>query len=84
MRGKKCGCSSLRNSSKPLLGYRADELIGRQTPVVFHDGAEVAARATELTRELGRAMEPGFEVFVATARLGELEARPAELVASAS
>ncbi len=52
-----------------LLGYGAEELIGRETPGVFHDAAEVEARA----RELG--IEPGFEVFVHAARQGEIETR---------
>jgi PAS domain S-box-containing protein len=52
------------------LGWSADELVGRQTPAVFHDAAEVAARAAVLTTELGRPIVPGFEVFVARARTG--------------
>lgn len=32
-----------------LLGYRAAELIGKATPMIFHDAAEVSARAAELT-----------------------------------
>jgi PAS domain S-box-containing protein len=52
-----------------LLGYRADELIGRATPLLFHDEGEVAKRAAELG-----AAEP-FEVFVEAARRGESERR---------
>ena len=51
-------------AAQRLLGYTADEMIGRQTPVIFHDPAEVAARAKEFSAELGVTVEPGFGVFV--------------------
>src|SRR5712692_3005484 len=51
-----------------LLGYRADEVVGKVTPLVFHVAAEVATRAAEL------GIPAGFEVFVAAARRGEAEA----------
>jgi PAS domain S-box-containing protein len=49
--------------------------VGKTTPGLFHDGGEVAARAQELTRELGRKIEPGFEVFVANEQKGKSENR---------
>ncbi|MBP8979648.1 MAG: PAS domain S-box protein [Syntrophobacterales bacterium] len=52
------------------LGWRAEELIGRHTPAVFHDPEEIRLRAAELSRELGTDIPPGFEVFVAKTRLG--------------
>jgi len=52
------------------LGYRAEELIGRHTPVIFHEEQEIIRRAEELSRELGKVIPAGFEVFVAKARLG--------------
>ncbi len=52
-----------------MLGWTADELIGQEGPMVFHDPAEVRARAEEL------GMEPGFEVFVQAARMGMPETR---------
>jgi PAS domain S-box-containing protein len=51
-----------------LLGYRADEMVGLQTPAVFHLDAEVVARAAEFSAQLGIDLEPGFEVFVAKSR----------------
>ncbi len=55
-------------AAESLLGYRADEMIGKQTPAVFHDPDEVAARAKMVSAELGVKIEPGFEVFVAKSR----------------
>lgn len=62
-------------AAERMLGYRADELIGRHTPALFHDADEVRARADTLTRELGRPVEAGFEVFVARAVQGEIDER---------
>jgi PAS domain S-box-containing protein len=46
-----------------LLGYWADEMIGRATPAVFHLSAEVEERGRQLSEESGSVIE-GFEVFV--------------------
>lgn len=53
-----------------LLGYKPEELVGRTTPALLHDFAEVKERAEELTHELGRTVEAGFEAFVAKSALG--------------
>ena len=52
-----------------MLGYGADEVVGRMTPELIHDPREVAARAAEL------GLNPSFEVFVALVRNGEAETR---------
>lgn len=52
------------------LGYCAEEVIGKRTPAFLHDSQEMAERARQLAEELGQEIEPGFEVFVAKARLG--------------
>ena len=53
-----------------MLGYAPADLIGKLTPEVIHDSAELVARAQALTRELGRIVEPGFDALVAKARRG--------------
>ncbi|KIL98299.1 Phytochrome two-component sensor histidine kinase Cyanobacterial phytochrome B [Paramagnetospirillum magnetotacticum MS-1] len=60
----------LNPTAEQWLGYGADEVVGRTTPALFHDPDEVAARAAQLSRELGREVEPGFECFVARTLLG--------------
>jgi PAS domain S-box-containing protein len=49
-----------------MLGYRAEEVVGRLTPFSWHDPAEIAARALEL------GVSPSFGAF---ARLGRAESR---------
>jgi PAS domain S-box-containing protein len=61
--------------AEQMLGYRAEEVVGQVTPGMIHDPAEVAQRAADLSRELGRDIAPGFEVFVARARLNRHEER---------
>jgi diguanylate cyclase (GGDEF)-like protein/PAS domain S-box-containing protein len=53
-----------------LLGYQPEELIGLHSPAQFHKPSEVIARAKIISQELGKTIEPGFDVFVAKARLG--------------
>ena len=46
-----------------LLGYSADEVVGKQTPALFHLASELAARGLQLSQEFGVPVE-GFRVFV--------------------
>ncbi len=57
-----------------LLGYKADEMVGKFTPAIIHLESEVIARGLELTQETGHPVE-GFEVFVHRARAGLREER---------
>lgn len=51
------------------LGYEASEVVGKQSPALWHDAEEVAQRAARLSAELGQEVEVGFEAFVARARI---------------
>ena len=62
------------SGAEQMLGYRAEEMIGKQTPAVIHDPVEVAAHGAALEQELG-APVTGFDVFVAHARQGGHEER---------
>ena len=55
-------------AAESLLGYPAEDMIGKQTPAVFHDMEEVATRARLFSAELGTHLEPGFDVFVEKSR----------------
>jgi PAS domain S-box-containing protein len=64
---------TFNSTAERWLGYSAHEVIGRETPSLFHDDAEVAAHAQALTAELGYPVEPGFESFTIRARLGDAD-----------
>lgn len=66
---------SFNTAAQRMLGYSAEEVIGVQTPLVFHDEREVRQHAIELSQELGEPVQPGFDVFVAKARRGHSEER---------
>lgn len=50
--------------AEEVLGYKAEEVIGKHTPALWHDQEEVIQRARELTQSLGRPVAPGFDVFI--------------------
>lgn len=62
-------------AAERMLGYTAAEVVGQVTPAIIHDPAEVEQRAAELSQELGRPIQPGFEVFVAKAKQEQVEER---------
>jgi len=53
-----------------MLGYKADELIGKETPSILHDASEIINRAAKLSLTSGKPVQAGFEVFVINARNG--------------
>ena len=57
-----------------MLGYTAEEMIGKCTPEVIHLGSEMEQRSRELTAAKGRKIG-GFDVFVAFAREKSFERR---------
>lgn len=57
--------TSFSNAAEKMLGYSAEEMIGKQTPAVFHDLEEVIEYAPIVSKAVGKTIEPGFEVFIA-------------------
>ncbi len=57
------------DGAQRMLGYSFEEVVGKVTPLVFHDPEEVAARAQEL------GIAPGLDVFLAVPRNGVAETR---------
>jgi PAS domain S-box-containing protein len=57
-----------------MLGYTADEVVGRSTPEIIHLMPEVEARGEALSARHGREIR-GFDVFVESARQGIVEER---------
>lgn len=46
-----------------MLGYSAEEVVGKVTPLAFHDAKELEERARKLSQALGREVTPDFEVL---------------------
>ena len=55
--------TSYNPAAERLLGYTAAEVVGKQTPELWHDKEEMARRAQQLSETFGEAVEPGFAVF---------------------
>ncbi len=66
---------SVNRGAEELSGYSAAELIGRPVMSFIPDVAVLTAHAEALSRDLGREIKPGFEVFVAAARDGRHDTR---------
>lgn len=47
-----------------MLGYQADEVVNKQSPIIFHDATEIEQRAEELAQQFGRPIA-GFSIFTA-------------------
>lgn len=58
-----------------MLGYEAEELVGKETPAIIHDAEEVANVAAVLSKELGTQVPVGFETFIYKARMGLFDER---------
>jgi PAS domain S-box-containing protein len=52
-----------------MLGYKAEELIGKHKLELIHDKEETINRAEEFSKELGVEIKPGFDTYVAKSRL---------------
>lgn len=61
---------SFNTAAQDALGYSALEVVGGETPALWHDPEEVTARAEALSAELGMAVEAGFETFVKKPSMG--------------
>lgn len=62
-------------AAERLLGYAAEEVVGRMSPAAFHDPDEVARGAEVLSAETGTPVAPGIDVFVTRPRQGRPETR---------
>ncbi|WP_317932385.1 PAS domain S-box protein [Halioxenophilus sp. WMMB6] len=55
--------TTFNRGAERMLGYTAEEVLGQQTPVLFHLESELAQRGQELSEQLGRPIT-GFRIFV--------------------
>ncbi|MBI1284630.1 MAG: EAL domain-containing protein [Thiobacillus sp.] len=66
---------SFNKAAERMLGYAAEDVVGKATPELFHDPAEIRRYAAELAQEWGEPVEPDFAVLVARAQQGQPEER---------
>ncbi|MDO8723082.1 MAG: ATP-binding protein [Syntrophales bacterium] len=59
--------------AEQMLGYTAEEVIGKQTPEIWHLGSELSARSEAFSRKSGRPIR-GIAVFSDHARHGRFKA----------
>ena len=61
--------------AEKLLGYSAADVVGKNTPYIFHDSAEVEERSAHLLQRYGKEIH-GFDVFTYKANQGGIDTRP--------
>ncbi|MBL6447271.1 PAS domain-containing sensor histidine kinase [Fulvivirga sp. 29W222] len=57
-----------------LLGYRAEEVVMKKTPVIFHDKNEISQREKELSNLLNKKIK-GYDALTEYAKQGQSESR---------
>ncbi|WP_341325774.1 PAS domain S-box protein [Methylotuvimicrobium sp. KM2] len=55
-------------AAEDMLGYLADEVIGKQSPDIFHDSDELEKRTQEFSEQLGIPVRPGFDTIIVKSR----------------
>lgn len=59
--------TTINDSAQKALQYEESEVVGKINPGIFHLASEVVSKAEELSKIYGRALTPGFDVFVTKA-----------------
>jgi PAS domain S-box-containing protein len=66
--------SVFNRGAEQLLGYSAEDVVGKQTPALFHLASEIESRGLKLSQEYGVPVK-GFRVFVHNPELHGREQR---------
>lgn len=68
--------TSFNKAAERLTGHLAEDVIGKATPLILHETAEIIQRADELSAEMGIDVAPSFDVFtLKTKRTKEADRR---------
>ncbi len=62
--------STFNKGAEKMLGYKAEEIVGKTTPSILHEYSEIEHRSKELSKELNLEVPPGIDVFHIKSRLG--------------
>ncbi len=60
---------TFNRGAEELLGYRAEEMIGKVTPEIWHDTEETRQRGAQLTKEYGVKVDTGFHTYTTEATI---------------
>ncbi len=60
--------TTFNKGAERMLGYTAEEVVGKTSPAIVHVFEEVVERAKVLSDEFGRTIDPGVDVFHFKAR----------------
>ncbi|HEX3625511.1 MAG TPA: PAS domain S-box protein [Verrucomicrobiae bacterium] len=64
---------TFNRAAQRLLGYSADEVVGKLTPMVWRDPLEVSKHAEALSKKLGVPVSPTFEAIVKKVELESVD-----------
>ncbi|HTQ39673.1 MAG TPA: response regulator [Pirellulales bacterium] len=67
--------SVFNKAAERMLGYTADEMVGKNSLEAIHVPDELALQAREISMELGRTLDPTFEVLIIKPKFGQPEER---------
>ena len=59
------------HEAEKLLGYKAEEVVNKCTPEIFHLKSEIIQKAEHFSKELNIKVEPGFETFIVKTKMGQ-------------
>jgi len=58
-------------AAEKAMGYRAEEIVNLHTMALFSEPRELAAKAEDLSGQLGRSIKPGFDVMAILTELNQ-------------
>lgn len=64
---------SFNSAAGRILGYAADEVVGKTTPMLWRDPREIAERAAKLSDRLGHPVRPTYETVMAKIELDQID-----------
>ena len=65
--------TAMNPAAESLTLYRKHELIGQHSMVMLHDSAEMSARAVQLSKDMGEAVQAGFGSLIAKPKQGQTD-----------
>jgi len=55
--------TTFNQAAERMFEYRSDEVLNRETPIIFYENAQIIKRSEEVSRELKVNINPGLETF---------------------